>query len=209
MAEFEIIRSKRKTMRLSVSRDGRAVVYAPLYVSDGEAEAFVRRHQRWLNERLREHAGVSLSDGASIPIGGRTLTIRSGARAAIKDGVLVLPETGREEALVGLLKRIARGRMQSLLLRISRESGFSFGALRITSARGRWGSCSSKRAISFTFRTAFLPDDLAEYLAVHELCHTEEMNHGARFWARVRGILPDYLARRRALKGYLWAMNVL
>lgn len=209
MVQFEIIRSKRKTMRLSVQRDGRVVVYAPQFVSDREAENFVARHIRWIESRQSERKKISLADGERLEVCGKLYTVQTGARAKIEQDTLFLPQQEREGALIALLKRLTRERMEKLLRLYSERMGCQYSCLRVCSARGRWGSCSGKKTISFTFRTAFLPDELAEYLAVHELSHTKEMNHGKRFWALVGSVFPDYLARRKALKGYLWAMNIL
>ena len=90
--------------------------------------------------------------------------------------------------------------MTNLTLAIAQKYGFTFGTVRISSARGRWGSCSQKGTISYSFRTAFLSQYEAEYIAVHELCHTRHMNHSAVFWAEVAKILPDYLQIRKGIR---------
>ncbi len=204
---YEVVRSKRKTMSLSVTREGKAVVRAPLSATDEAVRAFVSRHAAWLERRLREYerGKISLADGETIEIAGRPLRITAGPHARICADAVILPAEGRERALEGLLRRLTRQRMKALLDAYCGRYGFSYASLTVTSARGRWGSCSSKRGIAFSFRTAFLPDRLAEYLAVHELCHTRRMDHSAGFWREVGRILPDYAARRAELKKYLWA----
>ncbi len=197
-------------MSLSISRKGEVVVRAPFRVPDGEIEKFVLRHERWLKRHLaKKWATPDFSDGAPLPIAGRVYQIREGARARLTEGEVFLPKEDREEALKNLLRRIARTRMKGFLDGMCAKHLLHYTKLAITSARGRWGSCSGKSHISFSFRTAFLPDDLCFYLAVHELCHTLHMDHSAAFWREVESILPDYKERRRALKGYLWAMNCL
>lgn len=207
---MQVIRSNRKTMSLSISRAGEVVVRAPFRVPESEIGKFVLRHEGWLKKHLAENrTAPDFSDGCEIPIAGKVYTICEGQRARIAKTEVSLPKEGREEALKNLLRRIARMRMKGFLDRICSEQPLSYSKLAITSARGRWGSCSGKSHISFSFRTAFLPDGLCEYLAVHELCHTLHMNHSAAFWREVEKILPDYKERRRALKSYLWAMNCL
>ena len=82
----------------------------------------------------------------------------------------------------------------------ARKYGFKVGKIRISSARTRWGSCSAKETLSFTWRLVMAPLDVIDYVVVHELCHLRELNHSKAFWARVEKILPDYKKRRRWLK---------
>ncbi len=168
-------------------------------------------HGKWIERRLAEMRYTpTFSDGSKILLLGQEMEIASMARAAVKDGVVYLPRADRERALESMLRRLTRERMQRMLLCIcEKEPSLEFTKLTVTGARGRWGSCSSKKHISFSFRTAFLPDDLAYYLCVHELCHTLHMDHSAKFWACVARLVPDYAKKRRALKSYLWAMNCL
>ncbi|WP_236640400.1 M48 family metallopeptidase [Tepidimonas charontis] len=73
-------------------------------------------------------------------------------------------------------------------------------ALRLSSARTRWGSASSRGTIALNWRLAFVPAPLADYVVVHELAHLREMHHGPAFWALVAQVLPDYAERRAALR---------
>lgn len=66
--------------------------------------------------------------------------------------------------------------------------------------RSRWGSCSERGNLNFNYKIIFLPPALQDYVVVHELCHLREFNHSPAFWALVEQTLPDYLARRRALR---------
>ena len=73
-------------------------------------------------------------------------------------------------------------------------------AVRINGAKTRWGSCSGKKSINFSWRLIMASDDVIDYVVVHELAHLLELNHSARFWAVVEKILPDCRERRKQLR---------
>lgn len=107
-----IKRSSRKTLSLTVTRDGEAVVHAPYQTSDAEIEAFVRRHSRWLERKVAERTIVlpDFSDGSTVPIEGKIRTVRTGA-ARLTEDTLYLPSENREEAAIKLLKKRAKARI--------------------------------------------------------------------------------------------------
>lgn len=72
----------------------------------------------------------------------------------------------------------------------------------VKNLKTRWGSCSSAQNLNFNYRLVFLPERLAEYVVVHELCHLKEMNHGPNFWKLVTQKFPDYKQLRKQLREY-------
>lgn len=208
--DINVEKSRRKTFVLTFTREGTFVVRAPLYATAAEIEAFVARHRRWMAARLAaaNAARPTFENGETVTLFGTPYRIEEG-RAAIGDGVLRLPVGERERALVALLKRLAAEHMGELTRRLAARYGFSYTGVRITSARTRWGSCGKRGNIAYTFRIAFLTEEGAEYIAVHELCHTRCFDHSERFWREVGGILPDYSARRKRVRACEWAMKIL
>lgn len=69
------------------------------------------------------------------------------------------------------------------------------GRIAIKDLRSRWGSCSSQGNLNFHFKLVLIPEELADYIVVHELAHLVEMNHSVRFWEQVKRIIPDYKKR--------------
>lgn len=197
-------------MSLTLTREGKAVARVPYGVTEKQIQTFISRHAGWLQSKLSERGETpDFTDGTQVTLCGSLYTVATGPRARIARGILYLPAEKREEALMSLLRRLTRVRMKEFLDTICAQYGLAYEKLTVTSARGRWGSCSGKKHIAFTFRTTFLPDELCEYLAAHELCHTLHMDHSAAFWREVARIVPDHAQKRKALKGYLWVMNCL
>lgn len=212
MREIQVIRSKRKTLSLIVKNDGEIVVRAPLRTPQTEISAFVERHKSWLEKRLsslKEIPVLELSDGARVCIFGQEYTVCTGARARLAEDSLYLPASDREGALIRLLKRETLNRLGALTERVAAQYGFRFLSVRVSSARTRWGSCNRDRRIAYSFRTAFLPEELIFYVVVHELCHTRFFSHNKAFWSEVERVLPNYHSLRKSLKERGFIMNFL
>lgn len=198
---YEIIRSDRRTISLGLKR-GKVIVRAPRRLSEQYIADFVMRHRAWLLKRLAAADAapkLDLTDGSELVLFGRHYTIATG-RTRLGGGVAYLPEAGREEALTRLLKKLAKEVMTLFTAGVAERRGFTYAGVRISSARARWGSCNRNGVIAYTFRVAFLPPKLCEYVVVHELAHTVVFDHSAAFWQVVARALPDWKERRKALK---------
>ncbi len=80
---------------------------------------------------------------------------------------------------------------------------FSWGRISIRDQKTRWGSCSQKGNLNFSYKLAIIPEKLSDYVIVHELCHLKEFNHSKDFWELVARAIPDHKETRRELKEYL------
>jgi predicted metal-dependent hydrolase len=174
MLEYELIRSTRKTLALYVRRDGRVEVRAPLKTSKAYIDSFVIKKQDWIENTLDK------------------LSARQTAKRTIR-----LSKT--EEAGY---KRQAKEYLTQKCLRFSRIMGLRHGEIKINNAKTRWGSCNRRGDINFTYRLLFAPEELIDYVVVHELAHLKEMNHSPRFWTVVEQTLPDFRVRRKRLREF-------
>jgi predicted metal-dependent hydrolase len=98
------------------------------------------------------------------------------------------------------LKSQAKNIIEPILEKYSTLMGVSYERFSINSAKTRFGSCSSKKTLNFSFRLALYPHEAIEYVCVHELAHLKEMNHSKKFWQIVEKYLPDYKERKKLLK---------
>jgi predicted metal-dependent hydrolase len=172
MLEYELVRSKRKTLALYVRRDGRIEVRAPLRTGKSYIDDFVLKKQDWIE------------------------TTRSKLQARQTEKK-VIRLTAKEESRY---KKEAKAYLQMKCIHFSQVMGLRPGDVKINSAKTRWGSCNGKGSINFTYRLLFVPEELIDYVVVHELAHLKEMNHSQRFWSVVEQTMPDYKARRKRLR---------
>jgi predicted metal-dependent hydrolase len=98
------------------------------------------------------------------------------------------------DALRRWLSRKTREHLVPWLQVLAQERGFEIERIAVRSQRTRWASCSAKRTISLNLRLMFLPEELVRYALLHELAHTQEMNHGRRYWTLLQGLEPKYMA---------------
>lgn len=88
-----------------------------------------------------------------------------------------------KKIIINAMRRRAKEVLPARLERLSKQHGLRYTAVSLRDSHTRWGSCSSRGNISLSIYLVLLPTHLADYVLLHELCHTREMNHGERFWA--------------------------
>ncbi|MGB7287592.1 MAG: SprT family zinc-dependent metalloprotease [Salaquimonas sp.] len=200
-------KSKRITLRLLPGGNGLKITM-PAYVSDRELDQFLERNKNWVAaRRARLPETVELSDGASIPFRGAEHRIvhldrlRGVVEAKIirDEPSLLVPGDPKyiQRKLLDFLKKQAREELNHAVSRYSALLNVRPKQIRITDSTSRWGSCSSTRTLSFSWRIIMAPPEVLDYLAAHEVAHLREMNHSDRFWNHVREVCPD-MERQKA-----------
>lgn len=112
-------------------------------------------------------------------------------------------QTWLRKVIEEALRRNAKIILPPRLYRLSGEHNLPYQSVKINCSRGRWGSCSARKAINLSYFLVLLPTHLIDYVLLHELCHTREMNHGDRFWALLNSMTGGKaLELREELKGY-------
>jgi predicted metal-dependent hydrolase len=101
-------------------------------------------------------------------------------------------------------RREAHARISLIAQSEAAALGVSYLRLTLRDQRSRWGSCSSKGALSFNWRLVLAPHDVLDYVVVHEVCHLVEHHHGAAFWALVERRRPNYRDSKDWLDEHGW-----
>ena len=202
--EIELRRSSRaRRLSLRVSQlDGKVTLTLPARLAEREALAFAEERADWIRGHLeRVDDSVSAVFGARIPVEGEQLTFLPGPgrKPERADNSLLLPD---DPARVGArvqayLKTLARERLAEACDRHSAALGRPFGRLSLRDTRSRWGSCTSRGDLMFSWRLVMAPPEILDYVAAHEVAHLAEHNHSPAFWEVCRTLCPDY-ARHRA-----------
>lgn len=215
--EITVRRSARaRQVRIRVAPDGRLRASLPLY-----APLFlVRRLLKDSRKEIREI--LSQADPAApyengMQIGkSHTLIVRERAietPKATSHGqqiIIDIPEGESigdykqlvRDAVVKALRKEAKSYLPRRLKFIAEKHGFEYQKVRFSHASSRWGSCSAAGTVSLNIALMKLPFELIDYVLIHELAHTQEMNHSDNFWKIVSDIDPEYEKHRKALKNY-------
>lgn len=107
-----------------------------------------------------------------------------------------------ETAEVKQLRAEAKAYLPGRLKELAEQYGFRYNQVRIKHNVSNWGSCSVKGNINLNLNLMRLPEDLRDYVMLHELCHLKHMNHGPQFHALLESVCPDHLALRKRLREY-------
>ncbi|MEG2038320.1 MAG: M48 family metallopeptidase [Oscillospiraceae bacterium] len=168
--DYRLIRSKRKSVAVCVDEKSQVIVRAPIKMSVKCIEDFLDRHLTWI-EKQKNLRETEL----------QTVTYLTNEEI----------QSLKEKAKEFLLQRVT---YYSSIMAVSPTG------IKITSANGRWGSCSWKNSLCFPYKIMLLPEELIDYIVVHELAHIREKNHSKNFYAEVEKYMPNYKQCIKQLK---------
>ncbi|KPC54015.1 M48 family metallopeptidase [Amantichitinum ursilacus] len=210
--DWRLARSaRRRSIGLKIDREGLTVVI-PARGTQADAETAIRNKLGWIlkhlaqRETLTQTAPLQLENGTEVLWLGVPHAIASHApRSRVEEPWLHLRGENPEQLLASFIRfsqATARGYFALRTQEFAPRLGVNPRRILLTSARSRWGSCTSRGDIRLNWRLMQAPASVIDYVIVHELCHLLEMNHSARFWAHVASIFPHWQRERDWLKSH-------
>ena len=170
---YEVKRSSRKTVSLSVRQDGSLLVRAPVWLPESEIRRFLLDRQEWIRKTADRMKKAAERIGAEEPFTGEEM------KEMARQAASIIPD------------RVAY---------YARLIGVTYGRITIRCQKTRWGSCSSKGNLNFNCLLMKTPPEVMDSVVVHELCHRKEMSHSGRFYEEVLRVFPEYRKQERWLK---------
>ncbi len=169
--EYRIVRSNRKSIGITITKESEVVVRAPYGVSERKIQRLVKEKQEWIQKHL----------------------IKMKAREPE-------PVRELDPELEKMYRSMAADILNMECAYFAKKMGVTYNKVTIRDQKSRWGSCSSNGNISLNWRLLFMHPKIGRYVVVHELAHRKQMNHSREFWAEVEKVLPDYRKYRKLLK---------
>lgn len=209
--EVAIRKSKKaKSFRLQVSIDKGIELVIPNFAPLEEGEKFLFSKRDWILRKVRE---IELKKNKFYFLGSEISVIqqfdmfrKTAGKSYRKKQLIISTPVGMEVDLRSeyekWLKQKAKIYIPKRAEKLANQYSFTFNRISIRTQKTRWGSCSVKKTLSFNSRLMMLNKKLIDYVIIHELCHTKEMNHSTKFWCLVESILPDYYNYKAKLKKY-------
>lgn len=207
--------TKARSVRVKIGTNGKLRASLPLYAPAFLVKRLIERSRPQLREMLNEHEaktifapGMEIGKSHTIsvrPSGGhKTHVERAGQQIIVSlanNDTIDAPDIQRSirEHVIDALRIEAKSHLPRRLDHLASSLGFQYSKIRFSHASSRWGSCSSNGTISLNIALMKLPFELIDYVLVHELSHTVEMNHSTAFWQLVRRGDPAYETHRKAL----------
>lgn len=170
---YELIKSRRRTIGFEMKSDGTLVVRAPFKATKAEIEKLIISHAQWIEKARR----------------------RAASRKEMQENCQKLT---REEILN--LVKSATKYIPDRVAYYSKMVGVTYGRITLRQQKTRWGSCSSKGNLNFNYLLMLTPIEVIDSVIVHELCHRKEMNHSKRFYEEVLRVFPEYYKWDKWLK---------
>jgi len=214
-----IVRTKRKTLALQVKDDATLVIRAPLNMSEKAILSFIEKHKSWIVKKKQVIKSKIISpkkyiDGEEFFYLGKSykLFIVVDQKEDLKlDKYFILSKSvlyKAKDVFIRWYKKTAFKYISERVLLYSQKIDVKYNKVKISNAKKRWGSCSIKGNLNFSWFLIMAPFDIVDYVIVHELVHLIEKNHKKTFWNKVKQFMPSYREYEKWLKNNGYKLKI-
>ncbi len=216
-----IIRSNRRSLSLTISKQGELIVKAPKKLPLEYILSFIGQKEKWIASKqnqiisINKHNEDLLSHNKFMFLGQlySKTHISKLKEVELTDGELLFPECSDNFKTVSYAlkwyKTMTAEILKNRLPYFANIMQLNYESVTLTNAKSRWGSCDSGGKLKFNLRLAMLPHKVIDYIIIHELTHLIEFNHSKNFYKIIESIMPDYNRYRTELKANNFLLQLL
>ncbi|NTW06814.1 MAG: M48 family metallopeptidase [Syntrophaceae bacterium] len=210
-------RKRRKTISLQITEQADVVVLAPYFMPVRDINSFIEQKSEWIQKNLQRQKEQKhqrreklYESGEHFYFLGKPYPLEVFFQQDLPIGLVFWNDRFylncqdgpgvRRNYFIRWYKIRAGEYFAGQVEHIGRRLQLLPGSIRITSARTRWGSCSQENNLAFSFRLIMAPQNVVDYVIIHELMHIREKNHSMRFWKLLEAAMPEYKIHRHWLR---------
>ena len=206
---YKILYSDRKSTALVIDSTANLIIRAPKNAKDSDIAHFVEQKKRWIINKQHQvsvfgekHSPVLIKTGESFIYMGNNYTIFRETVPAVQFSStnILIPNEFTKADIVAWMKVEANLILSERVAKYASLMGTDYSGIKLSDAKARWGSCSTKGSLNFAWRLVMCPISAIDYVVVHELSHIVYKNHSPGFWARIKTVLPNYKEQQDWLK---------
>jgi len=206
----KIIRSKRKTLSLTINENAELIIRAPKRLSIEKIQDFINEKENWINRKKRlienQIKDVTSNHNKLLYLGNLfPINVEQNAsKELFFTGEEFITNSIEPDSLSLSIKKWYKNKFKEIALPrvayFANKHNLMVNQVRIKNQKTMWGSCSSKNNINLNYLLLMAPMGVIDYVIVHELVHTIHRNHSTDFWDSVESIMPEFQEHKRWLK---------
>lgn len=211
---IKIIKSNRKTISLRIIDSWEIILKAPLFVSNSFINDFLEKHNDWINKKQEQisiknnnSTKINFLEWEKIPLLWERYSLifdKNQKNKLIFDwrNFILNPKyvEKAKDLFIEFYKRQSKIYFEEKVAFFAKKYNLEYREIKISSAKWKWWSCNSKKNLSFVYNLILAEEKIIEYVIIHELAHTKQMNHSKFFWNEVKSMMNDYEEHKCWLK---------
>ncbi len=208
-----LIKTRRKTLSLTINQEGELIVRAPEKMPINEVYNFLIKKEKWIKQKQGHiinilKANEKILNYEQVLFLGKlysVVRVKGIKKVSLEGGFLCIPASVKPEKVQKTLKNWLNLLAEDIILDrldyFAELMALDFDSVKIVASKAKWGSCDADNNLSFNFKMVMLTPKLIDYIIIHELAHILQFNHSKQFWDVVKSIIPNYKKQRELLQG--------